>query len=651
MNLTPNEQAMEKETTNETTTTTPAASETAPQAAEPTVADVEHDHSSEEEAPETAAEVISEDPVSLPPEQQQYQALIQMSDSEIAKMSCPEITDKVVLLLQSGELPPRSVVDRYKNAFYSKMNGYLSKVSEENASLRAEAEAQEIRLKEILNEFKELNRKRQEALAEEQKANLEVKRGLVERLRKLLGSEDDFNVIKNEYREITDAWRATGQVPAGDMRQLHGEYEHLTEQFYDLRQINNEFREYDFKKNLEAKQALIARAQELVESPETIQAARELQELHRRWRDIGPVAKEFRKDIWKQFQELSALINTNNQEYHEQRRNQEGANEETKRRIIEQIESINPNEIETLQDWQKYTDQIKELQTRWRQTGRVAHAVSEELYMHFRAACDIFFDRRKEFMRDRNKVINDQANRKREIIEELEQIAQTGVWPEAHNRIQELQAEWRTLIRTNKHQHLYDKFRAACDAFYERHKETRKQQQQESKDNVALAKQMIARAHELAAIEAPSESEREEAQTIQSEFRQIGFIPRGVRNKLFDELKEQMDVFFAKFKGQGRSEHGRGRGSRPNRGGGRMPQSPFGEEYDSLQRRKEELQQQLLTYNANKDRLNVASSAGEKLLKDMEARCDKMQQEIDRIDTKLREIRKEQTTKQQEDKE
>ena len=587
-------------------------------------------------------------PTELSEEERQYQELLNKSDADIAKMSCAQITDDVVLLLQSGELPPRSIIDRYKNVFYSKMNSYLNTVSEENAKLRADAEAQEIRLKELLNDFKERNRKRQEEIAEEQKANLAIKRELVERLSKLLTSSESFGVISKEYREITESWRSTGAVPPGDMRQIQGEFEHLREQFYDLQQINNDFRDYDFKKNLEAKEAIIQRAKELSESTDVTQAARELQDLHHRWRDVGPVAKELRKDLWKQFQELSAKINSNNQEYRNQQRTQEGENEAIKRGIITQIEAINPNDIHTFKDWRTYTDQIKELQTQWRKTGRVPRAVSEELYLHFRTACDIFFDKRKEFMRERNKQISEQGDRKRAIIEEIEQIVAEERWPEGHSRIQELQTEWNEMIHTNKHQALFKRFRAACDTYYTHHKALYQAQREESKEHIATAKKLLARAHELAAIEAPSDADREEAVTLQRDFNQLGYMPRRTRRKLQDELKEQMDAFFNKLRASDRPRGDR-RGNRNNNRRNFGPASPYGEEYDRIQRRKEQLESDLQTYSNNKERLSVTSSAGENLLKMLEERCDSMQQEIDELDLKLRDIRKEQRAQQEAD--
>ena len=587
-------------------------------------------------------------PAELSEEERQYQELLNKSDADIAKMSCAQITDDVVLLLQSGELPPRSIIDRYKNVFYSKMNSYLNTVSEENAKLRADAEAQEIRLKELLNDFKERNRKRQEEIAEEQKANLTIKRELVERLRKLLSSSESFSIISKEYREITESWHNTGAVPPGDMRQIQGEFEHLREEFYDLQQINNEFRDYDFKKNLEAKELIIQRAKELAESADVTQAARELQDLHHRWRDVGPVAKELRKDLWKQFQELSAKINSNNQEYRNQQRTQEGENEAIKRGIITQIEAINPNDIHTFKDWRTYTDQIKELQTQWRKTGRVPRAVSEELYLHFRTACDIFFDKRKEFMRDRNKQISEQGDRKRAIIEEIEQIVAEERWPEGHSRIQELQTEWNEMIHTNKHQALFKRFREACDTYYTHHKALYQAQREESKESVATAKQLLARAHELAAIESPSDADREEAVTLQRDFNQLGYMPRKTRRKLQDELKEQMDAFFNKLRASDKPRGDR-RGNRNNNRRNFGPTSPYGEEYDRIQRRKEQLESDLQTYSNNKERLSVTSSAGENLLKMLEERCDSMQQEIDELDLKLRDIRKEQRAQQEGD--
>lgn len=661
MNLTPQEEnKIEQTSALDQTTTTPSAQEATTSPAntpetspspDTTTETTQEKPVAESTATEETTETIQAETAAtteLSEEERQYQELLNKSDADIAKMSCAQITDDVVLLLQSGELPPRSIIDRYKNVFYSKMNSYLNTVSEENAKLRADAEAQEIRLKELLNDFKERNRKRQEEIAEEQKANLATKRELVERLSKLLTSSESFGVISKEYREITESWRNTGAVPPGDMRQIQGEFEHLREQFYDLQQINNEFRDYDFKKNLEAKEAIIQRAKELSESADVTQAARELQDLHHRWRDVGPVAKELRKDLWKQFQELSAKINSNNQEYRNQQRTQEGENEAIKRGIITQIEAINPNDIHTFKDWRTYTDQIKELQTQWRKTGRVPRAVSEELYLHFRTACDIFFDKRKEFMRERNKLISEQGDRKRAIIEEIEQIVAEERWPEGHSRIQELQTEWNEMIHTNKHQALFKRFRAACDTYYTHHKALYQAQREESKEHIATAKQLLARAHELAAIEAPSDAEREEAVTLQRDFNQLGYMPRRTRRKLQDELKEQMDAFFNKLRASDRPRGDR-RGNRNNNRRNFGPASPYGEEYDRIQRRKEQLESDLQTYSNNKERLSVTSSAGENLLKMLEERCDSMQQEIDELDLKLRDIRKEQRAQQESD--
>lgn len=657
MNLIPQEENnVEQTSALDQTTTTPSTQEattspTSTPETSPSPEAVAETTPEQSVAAEETTETIQAEttaPAELSEEERQYQELLNKSDADIAKMSCAQITDDVVLLLQSGELPPRSIIDRYKNVFYSKMNSYLNTVSEENAKLRADAEAQEIRLKELLNDFKERNRKRQEEIAEEQKANLTIKRELVERLRKLLSSSESFSIISKEYREITESWHNTGAVPPGDMRQIQGEFEHLREEFYDLQQINNEFRDYDFKKNLEAKELIIQRAKELAESADVTQAARELQDLHHRWRDVGPVAKELRKDLWKQFQELSAKINSNNQEYRNQQRTQEGENEAIKRGIITQIEAINPNDIHTFKDWRTYTDQIKELQTQWRKTGRVPRAVSEELYLHFRTACDIFFDKRKEFMRDRNKQISEQGDRKRAIIEEIEQIVAEERWPEGHSRIQELQTEWNEMIHTNKHQALFKRFREACDTYYTHHKALYQAQREESKESVATAKQLLARAHELAAIESPSDADREEAVTLQRDFNQLGYMPRKTRRKLQDELKEQMDAFFNKLRASDKPRGDR-RGNRNNNRRNFGPASPYGEEYDRIQRRKEQLESDLQTYSNNKERLSVTSSAGENLLKMLEEHCDSMQQEIDELDLKLRDIRKEQRAQQEAD--
>ena len=251
-------------------------------------------------------------------------------------------------------------------------------------------------------------------------------------------------------------------------------------------------------------------------------------------------------------------------------------------------------------------------------------------------------------MRDRNKLISEQGDRKRAIIEEIEQIVAEERWPEGHSRIQELQTEWNELIHTNKHQALFKRFREACDTYYTHHKALFQAQREESKESVATAKQLLARAHELAAIEAPTYADREAAVTLQRDFNQLGYMPRKTRRKLQDELKEQMDAFFNKLRASDRPRGDR-RGNRNNNRRNFGPASPYGEEYDKILRRKEQLESDLQTYSNNKERLSVTSSAGENLLKMLEERCDAMQQEIDELDLKLRNIRKEQRAQQESD--
>lgn len=579
------------------------------------------------------ASTIEELPVEKPKE---------YSDKELAKLSCADIVEAVAILLQQPTLPTRQEVDRYKAAFFKLKNSFSS--DPELKEELQDAEVQEIRFKDLMNNFREQNRARIERLKEKRAMNLVKKKELVEELRQLLTSQENFSQIKAAFHDLGDRWRAVGVIPdSSEANKLHREYSQLVEQFYDLKQINDEFRDYDFRKNLETKQELIARAKELLDMADTIAAVKELRHLHDLWRDSGPVAREFRESIWQEFKEVSSQVHKRNQAFFDEKHKAEAESLQSKEQACTQIEEMNQSEpLNSVSAWNKATSRVLDIQKEWRTFGYSGKKHNDAIYTRFRAACDEFFDKRTAYFESISGDVEERLEKRKEIADAAEQILQEEVTGKNAARMRALQEEWREVGFTPRKADaaLRKRFLTATKTFFRMLKEKRNEQGQEERENLEAKEALIAQAEEW--LQQDTLEDEDAVANLVDQFRQIGFVPFSKKDKINNGFYSLVDQLAAKFKVRkfNRKRPTSGYRGRSANNENLSEVQKLHNERERLFRQKDKIKGDLQTYTNNLGFLNVSSSKGNSLLQGIEQQQEKLQKELDQIEEKISAVNK-----------
>ncbi|MBO4595140.1 MAG: DUF349 domain-containing protein [Bacteroidales bacterium] len=305
----------------------------------------------------------------------------------------------------------------------------------------------------------------QDALKEE---NLEKKRAIVEELKALVEGQEDVSAQFPAFRELQDRWRSVGPVPATAFRDLNSSYQFQVEKFYDMVKINRDLRDLDFKKNYEAKLHFCEEAEKLAEEENIIAAFGELQKLHEQWKELGPVAKEFRESIWARFQAATAIINKRYQAHFEELKDKQKENLAAKTALCEKVEEIAAREPASMQQWNESAREIEALQAEWRKIGFATKKENQHIYERFRAACNAFFARRKEVYSDYRSRSDENLARKLDIIKRAEELKTSTDWKATTEAFMALQQEWKETgpVSRRRSEQLWKDFRAACDEFF-----------------------------------------------------------------------------------------------------------------------------------------------------------------------------------------
>ena len=482
-------------------------------------------------APEETEAATPEEKAAEAPEQES----VRYSEQELEAMTLTELVDALATLLEQPTLPSKRSVDNLRRIFSNKKRraGSAEADEAENAAQNEAMQIQESRLNDLYHTFVERFREQMAKQHEEALANLEVKKGLAARLKSLIESNDDFGVITKNFREIQQEWRNTGKVPESDYNELQREWSQLVEQFYDLRQLNDEFRAYDFKKNLASKQELIERAKALTESNDPPAALREINDLHLRWKEIGPVEKDLRDEIWKQFSEFSKVVRQRADDVFLMRKAEQEKNMEEKRKICEAIEEVPYADIQTYSEWRTYSDKVIELQRKWKEIGPVPQSESKPLYSRMRAASDLFFSKRTIFYKEMHEQQDEIYNQKLALVEEAEALSTSTDWGTTAERLKALQQEWKEgghLTNGRRSRELWERLRTACDTFFNARNEQRKQRRRthrEQMDNMKRKQELTEEVNRLLANEEQLEHNDIEARLgkLVEDFRPVGFVP------------------------------------------------------------------------------------------------------------------------------
>ena len=452
----------------------------------------------------------------------------------------------------------------------------------------------------------------------EREENLAAKQQVIEDLKALVDTQEDVSSSFPAFREIQNRWREIGPVPAQNFRNLNDTYQFLVEKFYDMVKINRDLRDLDFKKNLEAKEAFCQEAEKLAENENVVDAFRELQKLHEQWKEFGPVAKEFREAIWDRFKAATAVINKKYQAYFEGQKEKFAENLQAKTALCEKVEAFAAQEIASSNEWNAISKKIEDIQKEWRSIGFASKKDNQKIYDRFRAACDAFYGRKRDFYSQYKDSMNENLDKKLAIIEKAEALKESKDWKKTTDLFIELQKEWKEIgaVPRKKSEQLWKRFRAACDAFFD----AKAKEGKADNEFYANLKAKRALIEEIQAFEGSDEAAM---QDFAARWQAIGFVPFKEKENVAKAYAEAMKAKFPSF------------GARPQRGGrAGAPKAPKSEK-DLLVDQYKALQQDIVTYENNIGFFAQSKNA-EPLIKQMQERIDAAKQQLKELEGKIR---------------
>ena len=553
------------------------------------------------------------------------------------KLSKEEILEKLSELVGAAAEVTRNEIEALKQAYYKIRRNeveemkkeFLENGGEESEFVSSEDPA-ESKIKEFLAVYKE---KRAALLAEEERqkeANYALKLQLIEQLKNLSESQEDFNKLYNDFKDIQQRWKEVKDVPQEHVNELWKSYQLYSEKFYDIIKINNQFRDYDFRKNLELKTVLCETVEKLQNESDVVSAFHQLQKLHQQWREIGPVAKELREDLWARFKAASTIINKRHQEHFEGLKAKEEENLKEKTAICEEIEGIDFSVLKSFKDWEEKSKEVIALQAKWKTIGFAPKKSNVKIFERFRAACDAYFNRKGEFYKDIKAEMEKNLELKKVLCEKAEALKDSTDWKNTTDKMIALQKEWKTIgsVARKHSDAVWKRFISACDYFFEQKNKNVSSQKSVEQANLVAKKELIQKIH---AIEETDHDEAVSAlKGYMAEWNAIGHVPFKEKDKIYKEYHEAVDAQFDRLKvdmndrkmqtyrsslnDMGNSERGKGK--------------LYGER-EKLMRMYERMKNELQTYENNIGFLSVSSKGGGGLLKEMERKIEKLKSEME----------------------
>ncbi|MDE7403017.1 MAG: DUF349 domain-containing protein [Muribaculaceae bacterium] len=568
---------------------------------------------------------------------------------KIHAMTKEELRDFMRNILSEGNMEAHRDVALVKQAYYNIRNRENMEALEafveagnDPTAFSAEPDEIEVELKALYAEFKE--RRAAFLAAEEQRlaANLEKKQEILTTMEEIAGDIDNVNTKFNEFKTLQQAFKDIKDVPPTAETDIWKQFQGVVERFYDNLKINKELRDFDFKRNLEAKRKLIEDAKQLEGVADVIAAFRSLQDLHEQWRGIGPVAKEIRDELWDEFKAASTVINKKHQEHFEQRKAAEQRNEEAKTELCNQVEAIKVEDMKNFNDWNVATERIIELQKTWKEYGYASRKANTVLYARFRKACDDFFAAKTAYFQKTREELSENLRKKTALCERAEALkAETDVRKAADEAVK-LQQEWKSIgsVPRKVSDALWQRFTSACNVFFEERRRQGKEKHRVETENLEKKQAII---DELKTL--PLDGERQEVmpkiKELQAKWNEIGFVPFKLKDKIFADYREICDKLYDTYNQrearqrisnwQNRVAELKGDGQKMNR------------EKDRLNRVLESRRNELKTIENNMGFFSIKSSAGNSMLKDMENKLKRLRQDIAELEEKIKLVDSEET--------
>lgn len=555
-----------------------------------------------------------------------------------------EIIERLKEIVGNDENPTKEELDHLKTSFYklhiaereAQQKAYLEAGGDPDKYVLVPDEAEDV-FKAEMGVIKERRAKlflQQEA---EKQENLEKKLNIIERIKNMASSPEEANKNYNEFKELQQQWKDIKNVPADKANELWRNYQLYVEQYYDQLNLNREAREYDFKKNLGIKNHLCEAAEKLAEEPDVISAFHQLQELHQQFREVGPVAKELRDEVWTRFKAASTVINKRHQQHFDELRAKEEDNLVKKTALCEKVEDIVKDEHKGANEWEKLTKEIIDIQAEWKKIGFAPQKMNVKIFERFRAACDDFFSKKAAFFKEMKQRYNENIAKKQSLIEKAEALMESTDWKVTTDKMIALQKEWKTIGAVPKKagDELWSKFLEACNKFFEARNAANAGTRNEERTNLDKKKAIISQLKEL--VESNVDDLQEKVKGLVDEYAKIGHVPYKEKDKLYkqyhevlDKLYDDLHVTTAKrrldnFKSNLKNVVKRGEDALDNERG-------------RLMRRYEGLKQEINTYENNLGFLNASSKKGNSLIDEMNRKVQRLKDDMELIKQKIKTI-------------
>lgn len=555
-----------------------------------------------------------------------------------------EVLERVKELAHSDETPAKDEVDHLKTAFYKLLfaereadqktfieNGgdpeaYVMKTDDSEEQFKAE-----------MGLIKEKRAKAFQQQEEEKKANLQRKQQIIEKIKMMSTSPEEANKSYNDFKALQQEWKDIKAVPAEKANELWRNYQLYVEQYYDLLNLNRELREYDFKKNLEQKTLLCEAAEKLADEPDAVSAFHQLQELHQQYREIGPVAKELREQIWARFKAASTVINKRHQQHFEELRAKEEENLTRKTALCEKVEAIAKEENKNATDWENHTKQIIDIQTEWKTIGFAPQKMNVKIFDRFRAACDDFFGRKAEFFKTLKEKFAENTKKKKEMVEQAKALMDSTDWKATSDKLIKLQKEWKTIGMVPKKvgDQLWAEFVTACNKFFEARNAATAGTRNEEQQNLDRKKEIIAKLKEL--IDSTADNVQATLQQLIDEYGKIGHVPFKEKDKLFKEYHKVVDALYKQLNISA-SKQRLDNFKSSIKSMAKQGEDMLDNERGRLMRRYEQLKSEITTYENNLGFLNASSKKGNSLIDEMNRKVNKLKDDLELIRQKIKAI-------------
>lgn len=580
----------------------------------------------------------------------QEKALLQQSTLEDpakkAYATKQEVLERVKEIAHSSENPNKEELDLLKTTFYkihlaerdAQMKEYLAKGGDPEKYILLPDDTEEA-FKAEMQLIKEKRAKIFLAQEEEKQDNLRKKEEIIEKIKAMTTSPEEANKSYQDFKALQQEWKEIKNIPADKANEVWKNYQLYVEQFYDMLKLNSEAREYDFKKNLEAKTQLCEAAEKLNEEEDVISAFHQLQDLHQQYREIGPVAKELREQIWERFKAASTVINKKHQQHFEDLRAKEEENLAKKTSLCEKVEAANQGEYKTAKDWEKVTQEIIEIQKEWRTIGFAPQKMNVKIFERFRIANDKFFNKKAEFFKGLKDTYSANLEKKQQLVNKAKELADNTDWKKTGDKFIALQKEWKKVgtVPHKQSELLWKEFLDTCNKFFEARNKQNAGSRSEEHANLDKKRNIIAQLKELVIAEISDNDFQKKLKNLAKQYSAIGHVPFKEKDKVYKEYHEAIDAAYKKLHATNAKRHfDNFKNNLKNvaKEGG----NALGNERGKLLRRYDQLRIEITTYENNLGFFNTASKKGNSLVEEMNRKIEKLKADLEMVKQKIKAI-------------